>query len=137
MKLSFTGSRQGMTKAQKKAFGYLLYERGVLSLTHGDCIGADADAHHIAMEAGAEVRKRPCNIETQRAFTEGGETVADPEAPLSRNKKIVDDGEELVACPASYQEELRSGTWATIRYAKKSHKPTTIIWPDGTINSSI
>ena len=134
MRVSFTGSRQGMTAAQKESFNHLLYEMGILVLTHGDCIGADADAHCLAIEAGAEVRKRPSNIETQRAFSEGGEIVAQPEAPLSRNKKIVDDGEQLVACPATFQEELRSGTWATIRYARKTRKPVTIIWPNGRLS---
>jgi hypothetical protein len=131
MKIAFTGSRQGMTPEQKITFSRLLYEVGAQLLIHGDCIGADADAHGLAMEAGAEVWKRPCNIETQRAFSEGGEIVAKPEDPLSRNKKIVDDGEQLIACPASFQEELRSGTWSTIRYAKRNNCMITIIWPDG------
>ena len=132
MKVSFTGSRQGMTNAQKTTFNYLMYEMGILLLIHGDCVGADADAHNLAMNQLIEIRKRPCNIERLRAFSEGGEVVAEPEPPLNRNRKIIDDGEQLIACPDSFQEKQRSGTWATIRYAKKCHKAVTIIWPNGT-----
>ena len=43
------------------------------------------------------------------------------------------------ACPSGPQimseaeEQLRSGTWSTIRYAKRQNKPTTIIFPDGSV----
>jgi len=131
MIVSFTGTRQGMTKRQIKTFVNLMYEVGMQTLIHGDCVGADADAHILAMEQMIDVLKRPCNIERQRAFTEGGRVVAEPEAPLIRNRKIVDDGEQLIACPATFQEEQRSGTWATIRYAKRNDKSVIIIWPDG------
>lgn len=132
MIISFTGTRKGMTKHQANTFVKLFYEYGAQVFIHGDCIGADANAHDLAMAQEIEVLKRPCNIERQRAFTNGGQVIAEPEAPLNRNRKIVDDGEQLIACPGTYEEELRSGTWATIRYAKRNHKPVTIIWPDGT-----
>ena len=132
MIVSFTGTRQGMTVYQIRSFVHLMYEYGMQTLIHGDCVGADADAHVVAMNQRIVVLKRPCNIERQRAFTDGGQVIAEPEPPLIRNKKIVDDGEQLIACPATHQEEQRSGTWATIRYAKRNHKPVTIIWPDGT-----
>jgi len=132
MVISFTGTRKGMSKYQIDTFVKLLYEYGAQVFIHGDCVGADADAHVLAMSQGIEVLKRPCNIERQRAFTDGGRVVAEPEAPLIRNRKIVDDGEQLIACPGTFHEEQRSGTWATIRYAKRNDKPVTIIWPDGT-----
>ena len=39
----------------------------------------------------------------------------------------------LIACPASADEELRSGTWATIRYARRKLKRIYLILPDGTV----
>jgi hypothetical protein len=33
----------------------------------------------------------------------------------------------LIATPESLTEELRSGTWATIRYARKIKKPCLIL----------
>jgi len=57
-----------------------------------------------------------------------------PEADyLARNHFIVAYSEELVAAPKSNKEELRSGTWATIRYARKRKRMVTIIYPDGSL----
>jgi hypothetical protein len=38
-----------------------------------------------------------------------------------------------VACPRTDQEQRRSGTWATVRYARKVGKPVLIIGRDGKI----
>lgn len=123
-----------MTEEQKKMSKHFLLTLEASVFNHGDCDGADHDAHNIAVECGnISIKKRPCNLDFQRAFTTEGECVAEPEAPLDRNKKIVDDGDVLVAAPGEMEEELRSGTWATIRYAKKIGKPTIIIWPNGHI----
>lgn len=133
--ISFTGSRSGLTKPQSLVLLDKILERKLqyklVTLIHGDCIGADTDAHYIAMSEELEVRKRPCNIEPQRAFTLGGEIVSSPESPLQRNHKIVNDGNELISCPSGFGEKLRSGTWATTRYARKINKPILIIYPDG------
>lgn len=39
---------------------------------------------------------------------------------LERNKDIANEGiDGLIAAPSGWVEELRSGTWATVRYARK------------------
>jgi bifunctional non-homologous end joining protein LigD len=35
--------------------------------------------------------------------------------------------------PAEPEEQLRSGTWSTVRFAKKQGKPVFVILPDGTV----
>jgi outer membrane protein insertion porin family len=52
--------------------------------------------------------------------------------PLDRNRAIVDSCDVLIACPKG-PEEQRSGTWATVRYARKQKKRIVIIWPDGEV----
>jgi hypothetical protein len=52
---------------------------------------------------------------------------------LDRNHDIVDSSDLLIAVSESTVEVLRSGTWATIRYAKKLRKPIKIIYPDGKV----
>jgi hypothetical protein len=131
MIVSFSGTQRGMTMEQCNVVPATLINLKATELVHGDCIGADAQAHNIALELGLVVKKRPCTLRYKRAFTAGGEVVAPPEAPLDRNHKIVDDGKVLLATPQSYQEERRSGTWATIRYARKLDRLVYLIGPDG------
>lgn len=51
--------------------------------------------------------------------------------PLVRNHDIVDSTELLIACPKEQVEVLRSGTWATIRYARKKEITVWLIDPEG------
>jgi predicted Rossmann fold nucleotide-binding protein DprA/Smf involved in DNA uptake len=57
-----------------------------------------------------------------------------PKAPLDRNRDIVDAAAVLIAAPKEMTETLRSGTWATVRYARKQGKQVWIVWPDGTVS---
>jgi hypothetical protein len=50
---------------------------------------------------------------------------------IARNHDIVDASAVLVATPRDWYEEQRSGTWATIRYARAQRKAVIIVWPDG------
>jgi hypothetical protein len=58
--LGFTGTRQGMTLAQRKAIESLLRDGLALDsvLVHGDCVGADADMHTLARDASVSYRVR-------------------------------------------------------------------------------
>lgn len=56
--------------------------------------------------------------------------VLEPKPYLVRNKDIVNASEGMLAAPRG-PEELRSGTWSTIRYARKCRKKVLIMWPDG------
>jgi hypothetical protein len=53
---------------------------------------------------------------------------------LARNKDIVDACTILIATPAQNSEIQRSGTWATVRYAKSKYDRSriVIVRPDGT-----
>jgi len=130
--VAFTGTRQGLTEAQCESLRQLLKEISPRRLIHGDCIGGDAMAHEIAEDLGIKTVTRPCNLRGQRAFT-GAEALAEPEDPLVRNRKMVDESHALIGCPSSKQQELRSGTWATIRYAKKMDGLVWLVFPDGSI----
>ncbi len=54
-----------------------------------------------------------------------------PEEYLIRNANIVRATEYLIAMPAHHSEVRRSGTWATIRSARRQGKTTYIIDPGG------
>ena len=143
MKIGFTGTRKGMTPKQFDTFcGELarLLRLGATEFHHGDCQGADAEAH-----GAASLVPRFCIIihpptnRMKRAFC--GESrfahvqwlKAKPY--IDRNHDIVDSSDILIATPAEMTEQLRSGTWATVRYAEHTaRKIVTIIYPDGTIS---
>jgi len=137
MKISFTGTRKGMTERQKSELSVLLIGLapalyGVKNyFTHGGAHGADTDAHEIAMLNNCEVFIMP-GSESQSLYwfdTMRFRNCYSPKPYLERNRDIVEDGEILIAAPKSLIEEIRSGTWATIRYARKMGKPIIILDP--------
>jgi hypothetical protein len=51
-----------------------------------------------------------------------GDVLYKPKPPLARDRDIVNAVEFLIAAPKSDDQTLRSGTWTTIRYARKTGK---------------
>lgn len=136
LEVGFTGTRFSMTDAQEDAFRDELRDY-VLGLNpwrfhHGDCIGADAQAHEIVKQAGGITVAHPCDIVTQRAYC-AANVVHPPLPPLTRNRVIVNDTSVLFATPQTGQGLIRSGTWSTIRYARKLERPICIIYRTGEI----
>lgn len=147
MLVGFTGTQDGMTQIQKeelkKALKQILDSTGIEQFHHGCCEGADEEAHEIVMELDKEnalFANNPINIyghpsilrKKDKPFI-GYAKVYLPKDPLKRNKDIVNEIEMLIATPKEDHEVLRSGTWSTIRCARKGKKPITIIYPNGKI----
>lgn len=128
--VGFTGTRSGMTAAQKETVARKLVEWS--RLHHGDCVGADADAHAIAEAAGLEIVIHPPVDGKLRAYCRA-RVVAAPKTYLARNRDIVNATDGLIATPRLMVREDRGGTWYTIDYAVKVGKPAWIVWPDGTV----
>lgn len=131
----FTGTQNGMTDRQSSTFIRWVHSKGRAELTHGDCIGADEQAHAITLHNGWRIVIRPASgVGGKRAFCTGASKVHEPKPPLDRNTDIVDDTQRLVACPSG-PEIMRSGTWSTVRRARRAGRPILIIWPDGSITT--
>ncbi len=133
--LGFTGTREGLTEKQYLALRSEISRRDLSPATifrHGDCIGADSDAHDVVRACShARIFGHPPDRAALRAYRQCDHLM--PERPyLDRNRDIVNMSDELIACPDG-PERQRSGTWSTVRYAVKQHKPVTIIYPDGTL----
>jgi hypothetical protein len=133
--IGFTGSRDGMTYRQKAAvrltLAKLIDKLGPDAVAlHGDCIGADAGFDALCVGLGIARTCRPSNLPFARAYT-GARAVGEPKPPLVRNREIVDDSAVIIGAPSSYKEVLRSGTWATLRYARRVGRQIQIIAPDG------
>ncbi len=128
IKIGFTGTREGMTDTQGIQLAKLLIDLKGKEFHHGDCVGSDEKAHKMALAAGYEVHIHPPKNKFYRAYCKIG--ISHPKEPyLTRNKNIVKATDILIATPETKEEKLRSGTWYTIRYAKKLEKRVHILYP--------
>lgn len=139
-KVGFTGTQSGMTKKQKKAFVKLILSFSLMTFNHGDCIGADADAHDLVVEHTSYFSigiYPPINV-SKCAWKQAPMSIRyPPKEYLARNRDIVDASQVLIATPKEVEEQLRSGTWSTVRYAKKQKIPVYIIFPDGSVREEL
>lgn len=159
----FTGARGGMTPMQRRAALEYLKADWPSRFMHGGAEGADdeidelvapiywenaaAEDHLLSdlLRVGRPVIVLPTDG-TRQAMWEGEKTelgppkafsalreVWGPSEPLMRNRIIARRCTRLLACPSQATEVKRSGTWATVRYARADGKPVTIVLPDGSI----
>lgn len=143
MNVGFTGTRGGLTDPQhdklREILATLAREAGFdTTMHHGDCVGADLAAHHLAYKLGWRIVIHPPSNAKHRAWCNARSvryapsTIVLPALPyIERNHRIVDACEVVVACPGTESETLRSGTWATMRYARNQHKRLIVILPSG------
>ena len=136
MRLGFTGTRDGMSARQLEAVQAMLMCLEYRTIVrHGDCVGADEQLHHLAKNRGLRIIVHPPAHGTYRAMcTEDVYQMMEKKPNLDRNHDIVDGSTLLLACPKTEQEQLRSGTWATVRYARRKGVPVVIVAPSGKIH---
>lgn len=129
VKFGFSGTRKGMS-ANQKDFIFQLLQDKMGEFHHGDCVGADAEAHDIATILGWKVCIHPPLDESNRAYKTGAIQYA--KAPYKvRNKNIVEKTAVLLACPLAF--DGRGGTWNTIEWAKRLKRQFYIILPNGEV----
>jgi hypothetical protein len=132
IKVGFTGTHRGMTYGQRKAVRRLLLLLRGAEFHHGDCIGSDDEAHDIAVSVGLLPFIHPPRNSSKRAW-KSSPNIAETREYLVRNHDIVNQTDMLIATPDGYKEKLRSGTWATIRYARSIHKLIYLVWLNGDV----
>ena len=131
MKVGFTGTQRGMTDMQTSALRSLLRATDG-EFHHGDCIGADDQAHDVAVALGLIPVIHPPINSAKRAWNTAHQgRICEPKKYLARNKDIVRETEMLIAAPGEDNEQLRSGTWSTVRFARKLGRAIWVIFPDG------
>lgn len=132
--VGFTGTQRGMKPAQFHAVMGLLSAAEPEWVHHGDCIGADEQFHRTARKLGIKVHGHPPVNDSKRAFCDF-DIEDDPLPYLDRNHVIVDSVSLMIATPGEAYEVLRSGTWATIRYSRKTGTDIAVVFPDGEIET--
>lgn len=135
MKVGFTGTQDGMTPAQRQSLRKLMDSMPISEFHHGSCVGADEQAHQLALNR-CSVHVHPSTIAAKTAPCVGFRMYP-PRPPLDRNHDIVDATSTLIGCPRGEDEELRSGTWATVRYARKKKRPIILVLPDGRVVNDV
>lgn len=135
--IGVTGTRSGATDAQLEELRDLITHyaaqdalagRHITRLHHGDCYGVDEQAHRIALEEGLFVEVHPPAETRYRAYTVGWAVMYKEQEYMVRNRAIVEACDVLIAVPVRAQEmSLRSGTWATVRMARRAGKPVHIV----------
>lgn len=121
MNVGFTGTRKGMSPLQMilcaKVLAWLeIVTDAIAPITdpptfhHGAAVGADLEAERLATIDGYTTIPYPAGRD-----------------PLARNQEIVAAVDILIAAPEKDLEELRSGTWATVRYARKRGIPIILL----------
>jgi hypothetical protein len=126
--VGFTGTQLGMSAFQKDSLRATLKRLGATELHHGDCVGADAEADVIGRELGCRIVIHPPTDPRKRAFCARGEDVVwEPRSYMERNQDVVDETSSLVAAPHVDAEEIRSGTWSTVRKAVRAGKQVIVL----------
>lgn len=132
-----TGTRGALTAFQRANLMRLMAELAPPRVSHGDCTGADAEAHAIARALGCYVIVNPPSSAAYRAFCDPGPRgeIRSPASYLARNRAIVTQAAYLVALPAGQRPACPagSGTWTTVGYAEQAGMGTVILYPDGTV----
>jgi hypothetical protein len=121
--VGFTGTREGMSDSQKRQLAYILSVlkhadlhvcRDTLFID-GDCPdGADREARAMAVSAGYQTDPHPPKEWTAKEL-------------LARDRVIAGKCHVMIAAPRTDKEEIRSGTWATVRYTREAGKPVVML----------
>jgi hypothetical protein len=132
--LLITGTVDGWTSAQCAYVTEFLKNQRPRVL-HGAARGVDSECHDIARWFALPIWVHPGSVKSNLAnldMTSPLCCVEPPAPPLVRNMTMVNRAHLVIAVPRG-EEQLRSGTWATIRYARKQGKHLVIVYPSGRV----
>lgn len=132
MRAGVTGSRNGFARDAQREGVFKILSRADC-LHHGDCVGVDEECARAFR--GETIAHPPDNVSLRSSFF--SDIIMPAKPYLDRNRDIISSIRYLTAAPDGFQEKRRSGTWATIRYAKKVGVPVFIVYPDGSVDAIV
>ena len=137
MIVGVTGTSKGMTNLQLSAavawFRATLWRSHIVEGHHGDCVGVDRQFDALAGHPGVSRGAHPADNSKLRAHCKA-QTGLKPKPYLVRNDDIAAACDVLLAAPEGPERSHpRSGTWSTVRRARKRSKRVIIFWPDGRV----
>ena len=135
--IGFTGTRDGFTAAQKQYFETLLAGIALANryadFHHGDCEGADAEAHDIVRQLCPDwtIHIHPGPEGDSYRAGRTGDVYYPPKTHFARNRDIVHASSLIIGVSKAPQRLARGGTWYTLDFAVKAKVPTKVLWPAG------
>lgn len=135
MKIGFTGTREGLTDAQRRALcRWVTALDRITEAHHGSCEGADDEFHQLMRWLKVPIFLHPpedlrASLFQRHVLNVSPGNISKPKPFLERNHDIVDAVAFMIVCPKEPEEILRSGTWATYRYAGKKDVPVALFEP--------
>jgi len=145
--LGYTGPEHGMTHNQLFQVSSqmltiheeaLTHFNGQIQAHHGGCVGGDFQFDMLCVYLDLDITVHPATDVArhkraqfdlsyhQRTFSIGA-------SALARNRGMAKWCDTLIATPAEYVEQQRSGVWATIRYYEKEGKVVILVYPGGDV----
>lgn len=136
--IGFTGSSEPLP-----AFQIATLQKSIIKYTeakecevhNGCCINGDEVCRDLVLEFAPHAKlvyHPPDNSYKMFKYSlRKGDEQRKPLPYLKRNLGIVAESNFLIATPKTVKEELRSGTWSTVRYARIAEIPILLIFPNG------
>lgn len=139
--VTFTGTRDGMSDHQLSELVRVLIKLGdpasawpaPTTFIHGACMGADTQFGEVVWDLrsrhdGITVEVFPStSLRTRRRADSDYEHP--PAPPLVRDQSMVDRADLVIAAPRTPVEQTRSGTWTTVRMARRRLLPIILLAP--------
>ena len=134
--VGFTGTRFGMTFAQRRAVDEIVRllatsaigGRRAWTAHHGDCVGADSEFHDIAFAHGGRIIIHPGPTIDNSAGRDGDERLP-ALTHFARNRDIVAAADVMIATPKEQERQLRGGTWYTVDQSRKRDRALALVLP--------
>lgn len=129
--VGFTGTRKNRTPRQEESLRLalkFLRDFGYTRFVHGGAFGADLFAHDVAWSLEYELMCYPA-LGRVHDYVLNDHILMPTADPLTRNGYIVNASRVLIAMPHEDHEILRSGTWSTVRRARRAGIPRLILYP--------
>lgn len=130
--VGITGSLEGLTGPQLRWAKQFIQDNVVRVLHHGNCIGGDEDVATLFYKGqDTYIIAHPGHISTMQSKISFNDLVLPEKHTLARNRLIVNSSDLLLGFPKIDDEDDNSGSWYTIRWAKRHRTPVIVISPTG------
>jgi hypothetical protein len=132
--IGVTATRHGLTDPQLNRIGEIAVALKPKTLRHGSCRGGDVEIARLLRKLIPAIMIIAHPGPDGDPFREDSgvdDEVLPGKTHFARNRDIVNLSDTVLGAPLQIEWQPRGGTWYTLDFARKTGKPTWIVWPDG------